>query len=166
MKRLTEIQVRKAKPREESFKMADEGGMYLLVHHNRSTYWRINYQIDGQQRTHALGVWPAVGLKEAREKRDQILGAGHDLAWLYPKDQGSTLVADSDLKSAISHYLKLKDEEKQIHEKKKDLEVLIKQEVKQHAQVLDKKGRQLLSWKHHDHSRFDSSAFKQDHDEL
>ena len=83
-----------------------------------------------------------------------------------PKDQGSTLVADSELKSAISHYLKLKDEEKQIHEKKKDLEVLIKQEVKQHAQVLDKKGRQLLSWKHHDHSRFDRSAFKQDHDAL
>ena len=89
-----------------------------------------------------------------------------DLAWLYPKDQGSTLVADSELKSAISHYLKLKDEEKQIHEKKKDLEVLIKQEVKQHAQVLDHKGRQLLSWKHHDHSRFDSSSFKQDHDAL
>ena len=41
-----------------------------------------------------------------------------------------------------------------------------KQEVKHHAQVLDKKGRQLLSWKHHDHSRFDSSAFEQDHDEL
>ena len=140
--------------------------MYLLVHHNGSKYWRLNYQIDGQQRTQALGVWPQMNLKAAREKRDQILGARHYLAWLYPKDQGTTLVADSELKSAISHYLKLKDEEKQIHKKKKDLEVLIKQEVKQHAQVLDNKGRQLLSWKHHDHSRFDSSAFKQDHDEL
>ena len=66
MKRLTEIQVRKAKPREESFKMADGSGMYLLVHHNRSTYWRINYQIDGQQRTQALGVWPQMSLKAAR----------------------------------------------------------------------------------------------------
>ena len=107
-----------------------------------------------------------MNLKAAREKRDQILGARHYLAWLYPKDQGSTLVADCELKSAISHYLKLKDEEKQIHEKKKDLEVLIKQEVKQHAQVLDKQGRLLLSWKHHDQSRFDRSAFKQDHDAL
>ena len=43
MNRLTEVQVRKAKPREESFKMADGGGMYLLVHHNGSKYWRINY---------------------------------------------------------------------------------------------------------------------------
>ena len=33
MNRLTEVQIRKAKPREESFKMADGGGMYLLVHH-------------------------------------------------------------------------------------------------------------------------------------
>ena len=43
MNRLTEVQVRKAKPREESFKMADGGGMYLLVHHNKSKYWRINF---------------------------------------------------------------------------------------------------------------------------
>jgi len=41
-----------------------------------------------------------------------------------------------------------------------------KLEVKQHAQVLDKKGRQLLSWKHHAQLRFDRSTFKQDHDEL
>jgi len=32
--------------------------------------------------------------------------------------------------------------------------------------VLDPKGQQLLNWKHHDHSRLDSSAFKQDHDAL
>jgi len=72
MNRLTEVQVRKAKPREESFKMADGGGMYLLVHHNGSKYWRINYRIGRQQQTQALGVWPAVGLKEAREKRAQL----------------------------------------------------------------------------------------------
>ena len=122
MNRLTEVQVGKAKPRDGSYKISDGGWMYLLVHHNGSKYRRLNYQIDGQQRTQALGVWPAVGFKEAREKRDQILGARHYLAWLYPKDQGSILVADCELKSAISHYLKLKEEEKQIHEKKKDLE--------------------------------------------
>lgn len=72
MNRLTEVQVRKAKPREESFKMADGGGMYLLVHHNGSKYWRINYRIGRQQQTQALGVWPAVSLKEAREKRAQL----------------------------------------------------------------------------------------------
>ena len=72
MNRLTEVQVRKAKPREGSYKISDGGGMYLLVHHNGSKYWRINYRIGEQQRTQSLGVWPAVGLKEAREKRDQL----------------------------------------------------------------------------------------------
>mgnify|MGYP001309107972 CR=1 FL=1 len=49
MNRLTEVQVDKVKPLEESYKISDGGGMYLLVHHNISTYWRINYQINGQQ---------------------------------------------------------------------------------------------------------------------
>ena len=43
MNRLTEVQVRKAKPREGSYKISDGGGMYLLVHHNGWKYWRINY---------------------------------------------------------------------------------------------------------------------------
>ena len=84
MNRLTEIQDSKAKPRDGSYKISDGGWMYLLVHHNGSKYRRLNYQIDGQQRTQALGVWPQMNLKAAREKRDQILGARHYLAWLSP----------------------------------------------------------------------------------
>ena len=72
MNRLTEVQVRKAKPREVSYKISDGGWMYLLVHHNGSKYWRLNYRIDGQQRTHAMGVWPQMNLKAARVKRDQL----------------------------------------------------------------------------------------------
>ena len=43
MNRLTEVQVRKAKPSEGSYKISDGGGMYLMVHHNGPKYWRINY---------------------------------------------------------------------------------------------------------------------------
>ena len=46
LNRLTEVQVRKAKPRDESYKISDGGWMYLLVHHNGSKYWRLNYRID------------------------------------------------------------------------------------------------------------------------
>ena len=49
MNRLTEIQASKAKPRDGSYKISDGGWMYLLVHHNGSNYWRINYRIGGQQ---------------------------------------------------------------------------------------------------------------------
>ena len=51
MNRLTEIQDSKAKPRDGSYKISDGGWMYLLVLHNGSKYRRLNYQIDGQQRT-------------------------------------------------------------------------------------------------------------------
>ena len=43
MNRLTEVQVRKAKPRKGFYKISDGGGMYLLMHHNGWKYWRINY---------------------------------------------------------------------------------------------------------------------------
>ena len=38
MNRLTEVQVRKAKALEGSYKISDGGGMYLFVHHNGSKY--------------------------------------------------------------------------------------------------------------------------------
>lgn len=50
MNLLTEVQARKARPLEGSYKISDGGGMYLLVHHNGSKYWRINNRIGGQQR--------------------------------------------------------------------------------------------------------------------
>ena len=37
MNRLTEVQVRKAKPLEGPYKIPEGGGMYLLVHYNRSS---------------------------------------------------------------------------------------------------------------------------------
>ena len=49
--------------------------------------------------------------------------------------------------------------EKEIHERKKELELLIKQEVKNDALVIYQKGKRLLSWKHHTQSSLDSSAF-------
>ena len=39
--------------------------------------WRLAYRFDGAQRVLAIGVYPAVGLKEARQSRD---AARRDLA--------------------------------------------------------------------------------------
>ena len=38
IKRLTKVQVRKAKHLEGSYKISDGGGIYLLVHHNGLKY--------------------------------------------------------------------------------------------------------------------------------
>jgi integrase len=49
-------------------KHADGGGMYLLVNAS-GKYWRINYRFADKRKTLALGVYPEVGLADARIKR-------------------------------------------------------------------------------------------------
>jgi len=44
--------------------------MHLLVNVDGAKYWRLAYRWHGKQKTLALGVYPAVGLAEARAARD------------------------------------------------------------------------------------------------
>ncbi len=68
--KLNARQVETAKPKEKPYKMADGGGLYLLVKTNGSRYWRLKYRIDGKEKLLALGVYPDVSLADARAKRD------------------------------------------------------------------------------------------------
>ena len=68
---LTDTTIRKAKATEKQRKLADEKGLFLLVHPNGSKYWRLKYRFEGKEKMLALGVYPDVGLKEARERRDE-----------------------------------------------------------------------------------------------
>lgn len=68
---LTELQVKNAKPTVKPYKLSDGGGLFMLVHTNGGRYWRLAYRFEGKQKTLALGVYPDVGLAEARERRDQ-----------------------------------------------------------------------------------------------
>ncbi len=61
-------------------KYADGGGMYLHVTAS-GKYWRMAYRFAGKQKTLALGVYPAVGLAQARKRRDlarELLANGTD----------------------------------------------------------------------------------------
>lgn len=68
--KLNARQVETAKPKDKPYKMADGGGLYLLVKTNGSRYWRLKYRIDGKEKLLALGVYPDVSLADARVKRD------------------------------------------------------------------------------------------------
>ncbi len=68
---LTNTRIKAAKPRSGSYKMADGGGMYLLIKKSGHKYWRLDYRFRGKRKTLALGVYPEVSLKDAREKRRQ-----------------------------------------------------------------------------------------------
>lgn len=47
---LTDIKVKTAKPMEKAYKLADGGGMYLLVKPNGSKYWRLKYRFAGKEK--------------------------------------------------------------------------------------------------------------------
>lgn len=68
---LSNMQIQKAVSKEKDYKLSDEKGMYLLVSKAGGKYWRLNYRYAGKRKTLALGVYPTVSLKEAREARDE-----------------------------------------------------------------------------------------------
>ena len=64
---LTNTACHTAKATAKPYKIADESGMYLLVK-VAGKYWRWDYRHGGKRKTLALGVYPGVSLKEARER--------------------------------------------------------------------------------------------------
>lgn len=67
--RMTDAAVRNAKPRATAYKLSDGGGLYLLVTPDGGRYWRLKYRHGGRERLLALGVYPEVPLKAARQRR-------------------------------------------------------------------------------------------------
>ncbi|MDQ6997721.1 MAG: Arm DNA-binding domain-containing protein, partial [Mariprofundus sp.] len=53
----------------KQIKLADGGGLYLLVKPS-GRYWRLDYRFGDKRKTMAIGVYPSVTLKEARNKRE------------------------------------------------------------------------------------------------
>lgn len=78
---LTEFTIRAAKPREKPYKLADSGGLYLLVQPGGSRLWRMKYRVDGKEKSLAFGSYPQVPLAKAREARGKakdMLAEGKD----------------------------------------------------------------------------------------
>jgi len=69
--KLTHIAIKNAKPKDKLYKLSDSGGLQLHVNPNGSKLWRLAYRYNKKQKLLALGRWPEVSLKAAREKRDE-----------------------------------------------------------------------------------------------
>ena len=68
---LADTTVRNAKPKDKPYKLADKKGLFLLIHPNGSKYWRMKYRYGGKEKLLALGVYPDIGLRDARDRRDE-----------------------------------------------------------------------------------------------
>ncbi|MFZ2081329.1 MAG: integrase arm-type DNA-binding domain-containing protein [Xanthobacteraceae bacterium] len=71
---LNDTRVRTAKACERPIKLSDSGGLYLLIQPHGSKLWRLAYRFGGKQKTLAIGVYPTITLRHAREKRDEAKG--------------------------------------------------------------------------------------------
>jgi integrase len=67
---LTDTWLRAVRGAEKPYKKSDAGGLYVLVQPDGKRYWRLAYRFAGKQKSLALGTYPLVSLKEAREARD------------------------------------------------------------------------------------------------
>jgi integrase len=87
---LSDAACKNAKPKDKIYAVTDGEGMYLEIHPNGSKYWRMKYRYAGKQKRIALGVYPEVSLKEAREKKNaarKIIKSGEDPSIVKKKEK-------------------------------------------------------------------------------
>ncbi|OTA21717.1 integrase [Xenorhabdus beddingii] len=69
--KLTDMAIKRAKPKEKTYTLADGNGLSLLIDTNGSKGWRYRYQFAGKTKMISLGIYPVITLTEARAKRDE-----------------------------------------------------------------------------------------------
>lgn len=67
---LTDAKIRKITPAEKMLKLTDGDGLVLFVTPQGHKWWRFRYRFGGDEKMLSLGVYPAVSLADAREKRN------------------------------------------------------------------------------------------------
>ena len=78
---LTDVAIRNAKPGAKATKLADGGGMFLLITPAGGKLWRLKYRVDGREKLLAIGIYPEISLGEARRRREEareLIALGKD----------------------------------------------------------------------------------------
>lgn len=68
---LTDVAIRALKAKDRSYKCTDGRGLYIEVRPTGAKLWRYKYLYHGKEKRIALGVYPDVGLADARRKSDE-----------------------------------------------------------------------------------------------
>ena len=68
---LTDVAIRALKAKDRSYKCTDGRGLYVEVRPTGAKLWRYKYLYQGKEKRIALGVYPEVGLADARRKSDE-----------------------------------------------------------------------------------------------
>lgn len=68
---LSDIQIKRAKPKEKAYTLNDGMGLSLLIDTTGSKGWRFRYRFAGKPKMISFGVYGEVSLAEARQKREE-----------------------------------------------------------------------------------------------
>lgn len=105
---LSDATIRAAKARDTQFKIYDEGGLFMIVAPSGGKLWRLKYRHVGKEQQLTIGRYPDVGLKEARERRDEarkIIAAGGNPAFEKKRAAVAASVSAANTFSAIANEL-------------------------------------------------------------
>lgn len=64
---LTDVLCKKALPKEKQYRLSDSNGLSLRIDPNGKKYWSIRYTENRKKKSKALGLYPELSLKRARE---------------------------------------------------------------------------------------------------
>jgi integrase len=70
MSNLTETKIKASKAQDKPYKLFDGKGLFLLVTPAKGRLWRFKYRFEGKEKLLSFGVYPAIGLKTARDRCD------------------------------------------------------------------------------------------------
>jgi integrase len=105
---LNDLAIRRALPGPKIIKLSDGGGLQLWVTPDGAKRWRRAYRFAGNQKTLAIGVYPGVGLKDARDARDDArrsLARGQDPSAIKKAARIARAEAGANAFAAIAHEL-------------------------------------------------------------
>lgn len=102
---LTDLQIRAAKASGRVSKLSDGGGLQLWIERDGGKRWRFAYRFGGKQKALAIGVYPDMGLREARDARDHaknLLKSGMDPATARKLAKAARASADANTFEALA----------------------------------------------------------------
>ncbi len=102
--------IKSAKPKDKPYRLSDGKGLFLLINPNGSKWWRFHYRYIGKQKTLSMGVFPEVGLADARKKISEarkLLADGVDPS-IERKEEKLTNQEQNSFKNIAFQWLDLK----------------------------------------------------------
>ena len=99
---LKPVTIDNAKPRDKPYALTDGGGLIVEILPSGTKAWRFKYHLSGKREKVTLGNYPALGVKQARDKHELMrlqVAAGESPA---KGKQASALVAKVAAASAVS----------------------------------------------------------------